>query len=90
MEILFKQQKKRLSVAAHLDAVADVIQNIVVYRLPDVPDRPLHVSGRNDLMSPRCIFVGGEDADFPPGHFFFVNVHRLQDDRKAIRTERYC
>lgn len=66
--------------------MADIVQNIVVYRLPDVPDRPLHVSGRDDLMSPWCVFVSGEDADFPPGHLLFVDVHRLQGDRKVIRT----
>lgn len=76
--------------AAHLDAVADVVQNVVVYGLPDVPDRPLHVSGRDDLVGPGRVLVCGEDADFPPGHLLFVDVHRLgegegkQDFRRTL------
>jgi len=63
--------------AAHLDAVADVVQYIVVHGLPDVPDGPLHVSRRYDLMGPRGVLVGGQDADLPPGHLLFMDVHRL-------------
>lgn len=57
--------------------MADVIQYSVVKGLPDVPDRPLHISWRDDLMGPRCVLVGGQDPDLPPGHFFFMDVHSL-------------
>lgn len=78
------------SAVAHLDAVADIIQEVVVNGLPDVPDRPLHVCRGDDLMSPWRVFVCGEDADLPPGHLLFVDVHCLQGDRTVMRTERRC
>lgn len=58
--------------------MADVVQYIVVNRLPDVPDRPLHVSRRYDLMGPRSVLVGGQDPDLPPRHLLFMDVHRLE------------
>lgn len=58
--------------------MANVVQYSVVYGLPDVPDRPLHISWRYDLMSPWCIFVGGEDPNLPPGYLLFVDVHCLK------------
>ena len=58
--------------------MADVVQHSVVDGLPDVPDRPLHVGRRDDLMGPRRVLVGGQDPDFPPGHLLLVDVHRLK------------
>lgn len=78
-----KAEKKRLQKiwkkkCSHLYTMADVIQYVVVNRLPDVPDRPLHVSRRYDLMGPRGVLVGGQDPDLPPGHLLFMDVHRLE------------
>lgn len=57
--------------------MADVVQYSVVNGLPDVPDRPLHIGRRYDLMGPRRVLVGGQDPDLPPGHLLFMDVHRL-------------
>lgn len=61
----------------HLNTMADIIQHGVVDGLPDVPDGPLHIARRYDLMGPCRVLVGGQDTDLPPGHLFFVDVHRL-------------
>lgn len=29
-------------------------------------------------MGPRCVLVGGQDPDLPPGHLLFMDVHRLK------------
>lgn len=57
--------------------MADVVQYSVVNGLPDVPDWPLHISWRYDLMCPGCVLVGGQDPDLPPGNLLFMDVHRL-------------
>lgn len=64
--------------SAHLDAMAHVVQDVVIDGLPDVPDRPLHVGRSNDLMGPGCVLVGGQDPDLPPGNLLFVDVHGLK------------
>lgn len=66
--------------------MANIVQYIVVYRLPDVPDRPLHIGRRYDLMSPCCVLIGRQDTDLPPGHFLFMDVHRLW--KKQQQTNR--
>lgn len=63
--------------ATHLNTMANIIQYGVVNRLPDVPDWPLHISRRYDLMGPRRVLVCGQDPDLPPGHLLFMDVHRL-------------
>lgn len=57
--------------------MAYIVQYCVVNRLPDVPDRPLHVGRCDDLMGPRRVLVGGQDPDLPPGHLLFMDVHCL-------------
>lgn len=69
------RREKRIS--AHLNTMAHIVQYSVVNGLPDVPDRPLHISRRYDLMSPRRVLVGRQDPDLPPGHLLFMDVHRL-------------
>lgn len=78
---------KRWNAATHLDAVAHIVQKVVVYGLPDVPDRSLHVRRCDDLMSPWRVFVRGKNTDFPPGHLLFVDVHCLQC---KVRTQCHC
>lgn len=63
----------------HLDSVADVVQHVVVDGLPDVPDGALHVGRGDDLMGPQRALVGGQDADLPPGHLLFMDVHGLEE-----------
>lgn len=65
--------------------MANIVQDIVVNRLPDVPDGPLQVGRSDDLMSPRCVFVGGEDPDLPPGNLLLVYVHRLETIEEVER-----
>lgn len=62
----------------HLDSVAHVVQQAVVDGLADVADRPLGIGRGDDLVCAGCVFVGGEDADLPPSHLLFVDVHRLR------------
>ncbi len=57
--------------------MADVVQYSVVDWLSDVPDGPLHISWRYDLMGPWGVLVGGQDPDLPSGHLLFMDVHRL-------------
>ena len=57
--------------------MADVIQQGVVYGLPDVPHWPLHVAGGDDLVSPWRVLVGSQYSDLSPGHFLLVDVHSL-------------
>lgn len=64
--------------SAHLDAMAHIVQDVVIDGLPDVPDRPLHVGRSDDLMGPGCVLVGGQDPDLPPGNLLFVDVHGLK------------
>lgn len=57
--------------------MADIVQYSVVNGLPDVPDWPLHIGRRYDLMSPSRVLVRGQDPDLPPGNLLFMDVHRL-------------
>lgn len=59
--------------------MADVVQHVVVDGLPDVPDGALHVGRGDDLMGPQRALVGGQDADLPPGHLLFMDVHGLEE-----------
>lgn len=62
----------------HLHAVAHVVQHAVVDGLADVAHRPLGIGWGDDLVCAGRVLVGGEDADLPPGHLLFVDVHRLK------------
>lgn len=58
--------------------MAHVVQQAVVDGLADVAHGPLGVGGRDDLVRAGRVLVGGEDADLPPRHLLFVDVHRLK------------
>jgi len=62
----------------HLDSVTHVVQEAVVDGLADVAHGPLGVCRGDDLVCAGCVFVGGEDANLPPGDLLFVDVHRLK------------
>lgn len=64
--------------------MAHVVQHAVVDGLADVAHRPLGIGWGDDLVCAGRVLVGGEDADLPPGHLLFVDVHRL---RKRGRRE---
>lgn len=62
--------------------MSDVIAFRVVNWLPYVLDRPVRDVRRQNSGVPGHIFGGCQQSDFPPGHFFFVDVHCLCDDIK--------
>ena len=64
--------------------MAHVVQEAVVDGLADVAYGPLWVGGGDDLVGAGRVLVGGEDADLPPGHLLFVDIHRLS--RKGHET----
>lgn len=68
----------------HLDSVAHVVQQAVVDGLADVADGPLGVGGGDDFVRAGRVLVGGEDADLPPRHLLFVDVHRLKRTEESI------
>ena len=39
-------------------------------------------------MRARGVLVGGQDADLPPRHLLFVNVHRLQEEGMVRARDR--
>ncbi len=61
----------------YLYAMAYVIQQTVVNGLADVAYRPLRIGCCNDLVCAGSVLIGGEDANFSPGHLLFMDVHRL-------------
>lgn len=63
--------------APYLDSMAHVIQQAVVNWLADVAHRPLWIGRSNDLVRARGVLIGGQDANLPPCHFLFVDVHCL-------------
>lgn len=63
--------------------MAHVVQHAVVDGLADVAHRPLGIGWGDDLVCAGCVLVGGEDANLPPGHLLFVDVHRLWTGGRA-------
>ncbi len=63
---------------SYLHTVTDIIQRAVIDRFANVPHRPLGIGWCNDFMRAGGVLIGCEDADLPPRHFFFVDVHRLE------------
>lgn len=78
-----KGQEKRKQ---HLNSMTHVVQQAVVDGLADVADGPLGVGGGDDLVCAGRVLVGGEDTDFPPCYFLFVDVHRLKKNPQLLRT----
>lgn len=70
--------------------MADIVQDSVVDGLSDVSHRPLHVGWCDDLMSPRRVFIRGQDPNLPPGYLLFMDVHRLwnSDDKEGNVSKR--
>lgn len=59
--------------------VTHIIQQGVIYGLPDVAHGSLHVPGGDDLVGARGVFVSGEDPNLSSGNFLFMNVHSLNE-----------
>ena len=64
-----------------------VVQGVVVDGLADVAHRPLRVGGGDDLVRPRRVLIGRQDADLPPGDLLLVDVHRLGGGVKGRGSE---
>lgn len=60
--------------------MAHVVKHAVVDGLANVAHRPFGIGGGDDLVCAGRVLVGGEDANFPPSHLLFVDVHRLQTE----------
>lgn len=82
------QQLKSLTAKwqAYFNTVAHIIQQGVIDGLPDVAHRSLHVARGNDLVGPRCIFVGGENPDLSSGDFLLMNVHSLSRENRFLHN----
>lgn len=63
---------------SYLHTVTDIVQRAVIDRFANVPHRPLGIGWSNDFMRAGGVLIGCDDADLPPRHFFFVDVHRLE------------
>lgn len=63
-----------------------LIQLLVADWLTGVWWAELWSSGRNNLMAARDPSNSSEDADLPPGHLFFVHLHRLQTKMEVRET----
>lgn len=63
----------------YFNTVTHIIQQGVIYGLPDVAHGSLHVARGDDLVGARCVFVSGEDPNLSSGNFLFMNVHSLKE-----------
>lgn len=70
---------------SYLHTMTDIIQRAVIDRFANVPHRPLGIGWSNDFMCAGGVLIGCEDADLPPRHFFFVDVHRLEERKKKLQ-----
>lgn len=71
---------------SYLHTMTDIIQRAVIDRFANVPHRPLGIGWSNDFMRAGGVLIGCEDADLPPRHFFFVDVHRLEERKKSYKN----
>lgn len=62
---------------SYLHTMTNIIQRAVINRFANVPHRPFGIGWSNDFMRAGGVLIGGEDADLPPRHLFFMDVHCL-------------
>lgn len=72
----------QLNITFYLHAMSYIVQKAVVDRLADIAHRPLGIGWSDDLVRARSILIGSEDANFTSGHFLFVDVHCLEEEKK--------
>lgn len=70
-------RSEQLKSRVYLNSVPHVVQHGVVDRFSDISNRSLDVGWSDDLVCSGRVLVGGQDADFSPGHLLLMDVHCL-------------